>query len=235
MAQHSLALPDMMQHYLAQDGMAQSSTVQHEQTHGMAQPDIVCHSMTWHGSAQFSMTQFSMVSMVQLSLAQSVTTQPAMAQCDMAWHNLAQTLCPPPYARGDLCLHEDEDEDEDSREPAGHHHPDREGTLLTQGVDDPAPLLRGCHREPAGHTQLLQDRDRNAGGDTSSAPPWGKMGARTHHCWAQRQSGVKDQELEVANVVEPIAGIDGATAAGGCRVGGGPGSSKGGWVIPTCV
>uniref|UniRef100_A0A8V5G5U0 Uncharacterized protein n=1 Tax=Melopsittacus undulatus TaxID=13146 RepID=A0A8V5G5U0_MELUD len=106
------------------------------------------------------------------------TVQHGTAQQDMEWPSSAwhSTPCPimpcaalqgpqttPLCSRGDLGLHEDEDEDEDGGEATGHHHPYGEVTLLTQGVDHPAPLVRGCHREPAGHAQLLQEGARNSG------------------------------------------------------------------------
>ena len=53
--------------------------------------------------------------------------------------------CGQDHSRGDLRLHKDEDEDQDGRQQAGNHHPRGEGAVLPQGVDDPAPLLGGCH------------------------------------------------------------------------------------------
>ena len=60
------------------------------------------------------------------------------------------------YSRGDLGLHEDEDEDQEGRQHAGEHHPDGEGLDHPQWVDEPAPLVRTGDRETTGDTQFLQ-------------------------------------------------------------------------------
>lgn len=61
------------------------------------------------------------------------------------------------HSRGDLCLHEDEDEDEQSGEDAGEHHPDRKLAICAQWVDNPTALIRARHRKASRYTQFLQD------------------------------------------------------------------------------
>lgn len=58
-------------------------------------------------------------------------------------------------SRGDLCLHEDEDENEQGRQNAGSHHPDRELTVRAQWVDHPAPFHWTGHAEAVRNAQLL--------------------------------------------------------------------------------
>ena len=43
------------------------------------------------------------------------------------------------HSRGDLGLQEDQDKDQESWTSGSYHHPNREGLLLTHGVDKPAP------------------------------------------------------------------------------------------------
>ena len=59
-------------------------------------------------------------------------------------------------SRGDLSLHEDEDEHQESRQTAGEHHPDREFAVRAQRTDDPAAFCWTCHRETVGNAQFLQ-------------------------------------------------------------------------------
>lgn len=73
-----------------------------------------------------------------------------------AWYDLQRN------SRGDLSLHEDEDENQQSGETAGKHHPDGEFTVWTQGTDDPATFGGTRNRETSGNTQFLaEDGDRN--------------------------------------------------------------------------
>lgn len=57
--------------------------------------------------------------------------------------------------RGDLRLHEDEDEHEQGRKDAGRHHPDGELPVGAQRVYYPATLLWARHAKPVRHAQLL--------------------------------------------------------------------------------
>lgn len=65
------------------------------------------------------------------------------------------------YSRGDLGLHEDEDENQQGGQTAGKHHPDGEFTVTAQRTDDPAAFLGTRHRETAGNTQFLERRQRH--------------------------------------------------------------------------
>lgn len=63
-------------------------------------------------------------------------------------------------SRGDLSLHEDEDENQQSGKTAGKHHPDGEVTLRTQWTDYPATFVRIRHRETIRNTQFLERGQR---------------------------------------------------------------------------
>ena len=71
----------------------------------------------------------------------------------MSWSTAGRVLV---YSRGDLGLHENENEDQEGRQHAGEHHPDGEGLQGAQRVDEPAPLVRTGDRETLGDAQLLQ-------------------------------------------------------------------------------
>lgn len=58
-------------------------------------------------------------------------------------------------SRGDLRLHEDEDENQQSGQTAGEHHPDGEFTVCAERTDDPATFLGTRHRETSRNTQFL--------------------------------------------------------------------------------
>lgn len=64
------------------------------------------------------------------------------------------------HSRGDLRLHEDEDENQQSRQTAAKHHPDGKLTVTTQRIDDPASFLRTRHGETAGNAQFLHGGSR---------------------------------------------------------------------------
>ena len=66
--------------------------------------------------------------------------------------------------RGDLGLHEDEDEDEDGWQDAGTHHPHRKLSVGAQRRDEPITLLRRGHREATGHAQFLGTGNRKPQG-----------------------------------------------------------------------
>lgn len=59
-------------------------------------------------------------------------------------------------SRGDLRLHEDEDEHQQSGQTAGEHHPDGELTVRAQRVDDPATFVGTGHGETSRNTQFLR-------------------------------------------------------------------------------
>lgn len=100
---------------------------------------------------------------------------------------------PPPgspqaLSRSDLCLHEDQDEDQEGRDSSCHHHPGRERTGTAQGWDEPCTLIRGGHREPRGHCQLLhgQKEDRTQGHCHSML---GTHGSVCPQCQGSRELG----------------------------------------------
>lgn len=62
------------------------------------------------------------------------------------------------YSRGDLSLHENENENQQSRQTAGKHHPDGKVTFGTKRTDDPATLVRTRHGESSGDAQFLDRR-----------------------------------------------------------------------------
>lgn len=66
------------------------------------------------------------------------------------------------YSRGDLSLHEYEDENQQGRDHGGPHHPNRERLFISKGADKPAPLVRRCDWETRGDIQLLQPQKTQA-------------------------------------------------------------------------
>lgn len=60
--------------------------------------------------------------------------------------------------RGNLRLHEDQDEDQESRNTAGAHHPNRELFLFSHRVDSPASFFGIGDFNTFWHNQFLQEK-----------------------------------------------------------------------------
>lgn len=64
------------------------------------------------------------------------------------------------YSRGDLSLHEDENENQQGRKTAGKHHPDGEVPVGPQRTNEPTTFVPTGHRETSGNTQFLEKKKK---------------------------------------------------------------------------